>query len=205
MTQVFAQPVPGHVPPELVVDFDFYHGPEVSGDPRVGLAKLHQGPDIFYTPRNGGHWVLTRARHAREVLFDTEHFSNDAHFNPRLDENGPRLIPNQIDPPLHTKYREFLNPLLSPAGIAGLREDIRRLAREVIESVRLKGGCEFFSEVSQLFPTVVFMQWAKLPLEDRPQLVTWQDLVTHDPTDRGYQAYGELCQYLLTYLRARRE
>ena len=199
--------IPNHIPPELVVDFDFYGGAEVISDPYKGLAKFHDGPDIFYTPHNEGHWVLTRAKDAREVLADHTRFSADLHYNPRWDENGPRLIPAQVDPPIHTAYRRILTRLMSPTAVAKLEDEIRSLSREVIEKVRVRGGCEFFSEVAQPFPTVIFLRWAKLPESDRAKLAAMADKTTHDSEPggqaAGLQQLGDYVQAVINDRRAR--
>ena len=49
------------IAPERLLDFDFFAVPAIDGDLHRGWKRLHEGPDIFYTPRNGGHWVFTRA------------------------------------------------------------------------------------------------------------------------------------------------
>src|SRR5579862_2434511 len=50
---------PGHVPEALVYDFDISHDPLQSDDLYLGLGELaRRTPEIFYTPRYGGHWVV---------------------------------------------------------------------------------------------------------------------------------------------------
>jgi hypothetical protein len=50
--------VPAHVPPERVFDFDFVDDPLLKPDPHRGLLQLRNAaPELFYTPRYGGHWV----------------------------------------------------------------------------------------------------------------------------------------------------
>jgi len=198
-------PIPDHVPPELVIDFDYYYGPEVLGEPAIGLSKLHDGPDIFYTPRNEGHWMVTRAKDARDILLDNKRFSSAVHYNRRLDPMQPYLIPAQVDPPIQTAYRKILHPLMSPAAVLKLEGEIRELTREVIENVRAKGGCEFFSEVAQLFPTVIFLKWANLPVSDRAMLADIVDKTTHDPTPGGQvENFTRLSSYLESVLKERR-
>jgi hypothetical protein len=52
------QPVPMHVPEHLVVDFDALRPDEVERDVHLAWKRVqNENPDIFYTPRNGGHWV----------------------------------------------------------------------------------------------------------------------------------------------------
>ena len=56
-------PKPDHVPSELVVDYDFYSLAHPDTDYQINITRrLHAGPDIIWTPRNGGHWVFTRAK-----------------------------------------------------------------------------------------------------------------------------------------------
>ena len=49
---------PAHVPDALIYDFDFNADPAYVTDP---FARVHDlvenAPSIFWTPRNGGHWV----------------------------------------------------------------------------------------------------------------------------------------------------
>ena len=51
--------VPAHIPAELVRDYNYL---DLQGETDVyeHFRKLHAGPDIFYTPHHGGHWVVTR-------------------------------------------------------------------------------------------------------------------------------------------------
>ncbi|MHA0319745.1 hypothetical protein ACXY7D_16095 [Sphingomonas melonis] len=56
-------PKPPHVPEDLVVDYDYRHpaGMDNGEDVYTALSRLQRGPDIVWTPRNGGHWIVTRA------------------------------------------------------------------------------------------------------------------------------------------------
>src|SRR5262249_9075406 len=75
---------PAHVPPELVVDFDYMHPPGVeSGDVYAAWGRLHSGPDIVWTNRNGGHWILTRAADMKWVQETHEIFSHEEFLIPR--------------------------------------------------------------------------------------------------------------------------
>jgi hypothetical protein len=46
---------PAHVPPECVVDFDYFNPPgmEKGEDVFTALGHLHEGSDLVWTPRNG--------------------------------------------------------------------------------------------------------------------------------------------------------
>jgi hypothetical protein len=52
---------PAHVPPELVVDFDYREPPGHTADVHLAWKMLHDGPDIVWSPHHGGYWIATRA------------------------------------------------------------------------------------------------------------------------------------------------
>src|SRR3546814_15700720 len=63
--------VPDHVPAELVHDFDIYNDDQIKRDLHAAYARLHrEAPPVFYTPANGGHWLITRHDLLSEVVRD---------------------------------------------------------------------------------------------------------------------------------------
>src|SRR3546814_1579168 len=86
------------------------------------MRRFHRdAPGIFYTPLNGGHWVVTRSAVAVEMLRKPALFSSDPKHN-EANRRWPRTAPNQYDPPEHTNFRLILNPWFSP-GIVARRTD----------------------------------------------------------------------------------
>ena len=63
------------IPANLVTDFDYFAVEPENDDIHLGSKRLHEGPEIFYTPRNEGHWVFTRAEDIAEGGRDTERCS----------------------------------------------------------------------------------------------------------------------------------
>src|SRR5262245_1893363 len=70
--------LPPHVAPERVVDIDIYHPPGGEIDIHEAWKTLHEPgvPDVVWTPRNGGHWIVTRYQAMREVYEDYRRFSS---------------------------------------------------------------------------------------------------------------------------------
>ena len=66
---------PRHVPEELVVDFDYREPPGHTIDVHLAWKRLHDGPDIVWTPRHGGHWIATRADDIDVMQMDHARFS----------------------------------------------------------------------------------------------------------------------------------
>ncbi len=160
--------VPSHVPKDRVFGFDLYG---LTDDPRFqngvqeGLTFLHrEAPDVFYTPSNGGHWVVTREKLMREVLMAPERFSSAQLTVPRT-EQQQQLIPLTLDPPRHTPYRKILMNFFGPKTVAGMETDMRLRAAALIDRVSGDGGCDFLQQVAMPFPVQVFMDLMGLPME----------------------------------------
>lgn len=167
---------PAHVPDALVCDFDIRNDPALVEDPheRV-LDLLENAPPVFWTPRNGGHWVaLTHAANFTAAR-DTETFSNSfvppemaaalLEMMPKDIGHIPQAVPILMDPPEHTKYRLPLNGQFSPKMMNGLKDSIRELTNERIDRVKARGHCEFMSEIAEVIPVQVFLKLLGLPLE----------------------------------------
>lgn len=97
--------------PEFI--FDIYNAPGVIEDVHAAYLELYKGaPPVFWTPENGGHWVINDGELALQALADTDVFSNRYFTIPPLEEQGT-LIPLTLDPPDHRLYRSALRPFLS--------------------------------------------------------------------------------------------
>jgi cytochrome P450 len=165
-------PIPDHVPPWLVVDFDFYRPEGADVDPFLALKKLHDKPTIFWTPRNGGHWVATRGEDITHILTDFETFSSRHVFVPAAKDRPP-TIPLEIDPPDHAKYRRLVMPAFAASAVAAWTDEARNLAISLIEGFRHNGECEFMADFARQLPIIIFLKMAGLPLEHREMLVEW--------------------------------
>ncbi|WP_417320113.1 cytochrome P450 [Emcibacter sp.] len=161
---------PPHVNPEQVVDFDFYHPCEAGGDPFLAWKTLQDGPEMVWTPHNGGHWIATRGEQIKELLTDWNQFSSSCAFIPPSPDR-PRGLPLEYDPPEHTPLKRMLAPAFLPKAIRHWSEEARNLAVELIEGFRDRGKCEFIEEFAQQLPIIIFLRILDLPEEDRKPLL----------------------------------
>jgi cytochrome P450 len=162
-------PVP-KLPSDRLIAFDYFKVEPEDGDLHAGWARCHRGPDIFYTPLNGGHWVATRAEDIFDVFRDPERFSNHGVAMIR-EQHGPLFIPGQIDPPLHTAFRTVLNPELSPKRVKTLEDRSRELICALLDEIAPTGGCEFHEAVAERIPIYSFLNFMNLPIEDAALLL----------------------------------
>lgn len=197
--------VPAHVQPDRVYDFDFLSAPEFLYEPHRRLRKLHrEAPEIFWTPRNGGHWIVARAAPALEMLRRHEDFSAAPVFN-KAKDRWPRTIPNQYDPPDHADFRRILNPWFSPAAIQRREPQIRALAASLIDEILADGRCEFVEDIAKRFSVTIFMQIVDAPPQDRELLVELAERYTHSPRQEDRESgLADMAKYITGLLEDRR-
>ena len=181
-------PIPAHVPAALVRDFDFLQ-PVVEGDLYDWWAMLHDGPEIFFTPRHGGHWVTTRVEDIAHVMETYETFSSQQMTVPKGTHKFPSP-PIMYDPPLHTDFRRLLAPFFTPKSIGELEVKARGLSVRLIEEVAARGSCEFVSELSLEMPIGIFLGLVDLPEADRLELLSYAEKMvrgrTHEEQAEGF-------------------
>ena len=91
---------PPHVPADYIFDFDYFHPTGLAeGDIYTALKRLHAYPDLFWTPRNGGHWVSTRADDIRWIRDDHAIFSHEEMAIPRAWRFGGKESSAVRNPP----------------------------------------------------------------------------------------------------------
>src|SRR5437588_6148110 len=76
------------------------------------------------------------------------------------------LIPLQINPPDHVKYRRLLDPLFGPRQVAVHEADISALVNEHIDRFASRGEADLAKELTIPLPSQVFLTLLGLPLDD---------------------------------------
>jgi len=172
MTLQFQPSEPDHVPAELIVDFDMFHVPKGITDPtQIWHDLVKRGvPKIFYTPRNGGHWVFLNYDDIAEGYRNHEIFSTHQTPIPPI-EPFPTMQPQGIDPPEHKVFRSLLAPLFTPTAVRKLMPELHKRSVELIEPLIAKGRCDFITEYAERFPTAVFLHIMGLPEERLPDFL----------------------------------
>lgn len=198
-------PVPDHVPADLVRDFDPYNLPGlVDGytDDIHALWKTIQDthPDVFWTPRNGGHWVATRYREMVELTTDPARFSNLEPFVPK----GiiPHTGPSQMDAPEHGPFRRLVAQAFTPASLNQASIRARSAAEGIVEKLRPQGRCDFVLDFAGVMPIVTFLNLLGMPESEAPYLL---DLAKRNVPgqDTMEQAARETHEYIAELIRDR--
>ena len=201
--------VPDHVPAELVREFDMFTGEEFLKKPYEFLTTMHDRfPRLFFNSRGpmGGSWVTISQPTAFKALRDKDHFDvPPILIFPREEDNWFRMIPLEITAPDHRKFRNILDPMLSPRGVLALENDIRKLANDLIDQFIDKGECEFTEVFARPLPVSVFLNFMGLPLTKLDQFVKWVvALIQFAEFDRAKEIMGEIEVYLRSVIEEKR-
>jgi cytochrome P450 len=142
----------------------------------IGSSELSQ-------PANGALLEQGAVRIGDAVMVNTRALVDEALRNPGLyssedlveQGNSLPLIPLNIDPPEHVRYRKLLDPLFAPRRIDALDADIAERVNHFIDAFIDRGSCDFTAEVAELFPSSVFLGMMGLPWEELDTLVSMRD------------------------------
>lgn len=189
--------IPAHVDPALVVDFDYIHPQGIEGgDVFRAFGRLHDGPDISWTPRYGGHWIATRGEDIQWIQENHALFSNAEKNVPK--GSFPSMPPITENPPDHTRYRAVLNPYFAKGRIEShYQSKARGVINGLIERLKPQGRCEFISQFSTIAPLMIFWDLVDLPYDRREDFLRWgRNFATRDAPEARMQAHKELIDYL---------
>ena len=193
--------IPSHIPASRVYDFDFYNDPLYAQKDSIHDVFLHlsqNAPGMFWTPRNGGHWVLTEQALVYKAFRDAEVFSSERQAIPPMPVELP-LPPITTDPPNHTQLRAPLNKAFSPKSMMALSNDVRTLAAELIDKVANRGECDFLAEVAEPLPVLIFMKLMGMPMDRLAEFREWvHDTLANTPArEVAYANVAELMSGLI--------
>jgi cytochrome P450 len=192
--------IPAHVPAELIRPIGLVEGPEFLAAPHAFMARLHDThPPIFFSTSNYGAnaWMLTKHADVFFVLRHPEIFKTGVSAFPREPNNYFPMIPVEIDPPHHRRYRAMIDPIFAPKAVARMEESVRQLANRLIDGFINQRGCEFTSEFGRPLPVSVFLDLMGLPQDMRDTFVSWAMGLLH-AQDRAVaeQSMRATCAYL---------
>jgi cytochrome P450 len=194
--------IPEHVPAELVRPIGLTEGPEFLAAPHAFMAGLHDThPPIFFSTSEHATnaWLLIKYEDVFFVLRHPEIFTTaGATPFPRDPNDYFYMIPLEIDPPHHRKYRAMIDPMVSPRTVATMETSIRALANQLIDQFIDKGRCEFTTDFGRPLPVSVFLGLMGLPQDMRDTFVGWAMGLLH-AQDR--QVAGVCMREAVAYLK----
>lgn len=166
-----------------------------------------QAPAHFGTAAGNPFWLLTRMTEIRDAFQDPSTFSNRS-VTP-AEPNPPYLwIPEMLDPPIHTKWRQLLGPLFAPGAVDRLEPKVRARFSEILDDVAERGQCDYVADVALRFPNTIFMELMGLPVSDAALFQDWETAILHHggtSSGTALKAMQEVMAYFTDLVEERRK
>ncbi len=164
-------------------------GPDMAANPQPVWKMLRDDMPVMPIEDlpSGKGVLLSRKEEIMEALRHPEIFSSNMDA---VDLKNKRpMIPLQIDPPDHKKFRKLLDPIFAPRKMQAMDDEVSRLVNNLIDGFIDKGELDFAKEFSVPFPSEVFLTLLGLPLDELDTFLTMKDGIIRPDHVTG-KAYG---------------
>ena len=173
--------------------------PAQTAAPYPFFARARRETPVFYSaPLH--MWIVTRHDDIVAILRDPVRFSSadSLRINTALtlearavwQERYPRggmLVDD--DPPVHTRYRAFVNKAFTPRRVAGMEPHIRRIAHTLIAGFVQDGKADLVRQFAYPLPMIVIAEVIGVPYSEMDTVKQWCDdwslLISGDVTAEG--------------------
>ena len=191
---------------DLVTDFDL-DDPVFNDKFDETLDYVVRKCPVVHSQVGRGYYLINTQDDVRRAAQDWQTFSSAKGYMPNRPEGLPYLMPEESDPPIHTRWRKVLNPHLSPKVSLSFEQPIRDDVNALIDSFIDKGECEFISEFGALLPGWAFFKNVLgLPVDDLAMLVEGVEEGTfHPDLNERARHFGNVFAYLEDHLKWRSE
>jgi cytochrome P450 len=146
---------------------------ERSARPREYYERLRASGPID-NGENPEELLVLRRGDVEHALRAWQDFSSD--FGGVMGSEEP-IIPLNVDPPLHARYRKLLDPYFAPRKMATLQPAVQAHTNALIDAFIDRGSCDFSTELAVPLPCSTFLSLLGLPLDELDALVRWKDIM----------------------------
>jgi cytochrome P450 len=188
---------------------NFLSGPVLSHVEAMDeLRDQHDFVRSTFGPK--GFWILTKSDSIRDALQHPDIFSSSV-VTPLEDDPPYKWIPEMLDPPEHTKWRQLLAPHFAPKLMEDMEGKVRSRCAEIIDSFAGKGHCDFLRDFAWRYPTTIFMELMGLPLDGLGQFMGWEHEILHLTSDedpdrsRAFTAMIAVQEYFAGLIQDKRQ
>ncbi|UUZ50983.1 cytochrome P450 [Massilia sp. B-10] len=145
-------------------DIDIYALDGAPDEHQRSLKALHpaDGARLYWTPRNGGHWVVTRSD-LIETRADRPHAFLVAHVTVlSLPQSRSADRPAAARSARERQVPRCSSGAMSARAATSLGTSIAPLAQELAAGLRARGRCEFIGQFARHLPIATFLHMCGL-------------------------------------------
>lgn len=96
-----------------------------------------------------------------------------------------------VDPPLHTHHRRVVSRWFTPDVLAAREDEIRSIARHLVERIATGGEVEMLDAFAGPFPATVVADTIGIPEEHRELFLDWKEEMIGNPDAEGSRTASE--------------
>jgi len=167
-----------------LVDFDF-HGEALDTIFDDYQTMLESQP-VGHSSKYGGFWYVAKSDDIFEAEQDPETWSVGPSMMLPSFGTSMRLIPIDIDPPMHAGFRKILLPMFTPLAVSKLEPGMEATAQELADRMKAALADDAVADASTIFarpyPTIIFSRLAGYPEKDWPMFDQWVDDIIYERT-----------------------
>lgn len=171
-------------------------------DPYPFYAEWRANSPVFHWEQLG-HWCFAAYADVNALLRDRRFGRQILHIATREELGWPEtpehLVPFyefeehsllEVEPPVHSRLRGFINPSFLPRQIERLRPEVERLAHELIDRFAAQDSTDLITSFAEPVPVMVIARFLGVPDDMAPQILAWShDMVAmyQARRDRGVE------------------
>ncbi len=169
-----------------------HHDPQFVRDPESVIGPIREQHPLLHSDLYGGFWVLSRYDDVTAAALDHEAFTSAVAGTTLIPPTQPRtdpLLPIELDPPEHTRYRALVNSVFAKPRIDAMRPDLEAVATRLLEPYARKGGGDVMAEFAHPMSLASLARLMDLPQEDEGLWFDWVErMYSNALRDPGDQA-----------------
>jgi cytochrome P450 len=160
-----------------------------------GIRYLVDQCPMTWSDQFGGFWVVSSYEGVVQGYQDWRRFSSAPERSlPSLRDSQPLRRPIDLDPPLQRRYRQLLNPYLTPSRLAPFEPWIRNLVTGLIDDFIADGHCDLAARFARAIPgRMLFRLLLGIDDDDVPMVQAWLSNVIFNPTGPDTPAEERKC------------
>ena len=170
-------------------------------DPFTAYERLRRECPLARSNKHGGFWLMSRYEDVRAAAINWRDYTSSVAGVTAIPVITPRtepMLPIEIDPPRHSRYRALVNPVFAPERVDG-DHPAHQGARRARSSRRMadKGAAEAVSAFCVPIAITSLAAFTDIPIADSGRWVGWITKMfdVSDPV-AGAAASRELVAYI---------
>lgn len=177
-----------------------------AGHPFTQYQWLRENAPVFWheEPGGPGFWAISRYDDVYAVDRDFQSFSSEPTIMIQdplgsAGQFGDYKMMLMMDPPQHTVYRRLIRDEFLPGPTAGRVPRMQQLARQIVDNVIERGGCDFVTDIAGEMPSYVIAELMGLPLDDGRELYKLTEIIHTSPEALPPGASGQAVAKMFEY------